>query len=189
MTKNTNRTSTDKSLLTYTAVGGILIVLVFMAVMAFVMTQGSEEIPTGLDAIEGDVALFTQDCVETVLNDLTPPEACNTAETIEEEYGVDVFYALDVHQGRMISTVRMIADGQLLTEEDFEDCMRRDECVDIPMIPPDIRGKKGVAGTPQAQQVRETFWHLVNNGRITPETCSFTDICRAMYKLGIIRFE
>ncbi len=114
---------------------------------------------------------FQNDCIDYVLRGGNPPSSCKSYDAIHDTYHVDANVLLNNQQGRMISTARKIAGGEITNNSEYRECIRKGECVAIP--------------TPQVPEQKAEFWHLVNDGRITQGNCRAMDICRALVKLGI----
>lgn len=172
--------------------------LAVLALLAVILNTGGDRKPPGdtgfkppVEAYqpEGDVAAFWRACVDGVLKGGVAPAPCRSFEAAREAYGVDARFLLELELGRMIMTARRIARGELMTENDLKACRRSGACVEIPMIPPKFHDNEKLQNSTQGIRTRAAFWHLVNDGNLTQEACSFMDICKAYYRLGLVQFD
>ncbi len=132
--------------------------------------------------IDPRLALFHQECVDKVLKENTILPSCVSRAAIQERYKLDPLDVLDADQGRMIMAARLAARGEIMDEKDLQACIDEGRCLNFP------HPEKGVdENSPEGLKIRRLFWHLVNNGSLTPELCQYMDVCRALVKTGIVK--
>ena len=155
-----------------------ILLAIFIIVVAFVFPGHHR---TEYDVRRGDVTGFTRDCVTAVLKGETVKSACQSLAGIHAKYGVDAEAEIDRAQGQRTMTARRILRGDIVTDRQYMDCIHRDECADISLVP-----VGGNPDSPTAQADRAIFWHLAQNGSLTASDCTALPICRAMLRLKLI---
>lgn len=180
----------DKSLKLLAAAGGALLLVVVLVFLLpgdrsqrFVVAPEVEYVP------EGDLQAFYRECVTAVIDGKDILPSCRSYEAMRQAYGVDADFLLKSEHGKMNMTARRIARGEITTPEELEDCIKQGICREIPMVPAKYHDNEKALNSPQGIKMREAFWHLINDGSITLLTCSYLDICKAFYRIGLVRFD
>ena len=129
----------------------------------------------------GDVAAYRRDCVKPALDGAQVPPSCRTLAAIGEAYGVDPFLLLQDEKNLLVMTARYIARGEVLTEKDYEACIRQGRCARIPLAA-QMKNPNG----PEGQKARALFAHLLNEATLTPVLCDLLETCRALLATGLV---
>lgn len=138
----------------------------------------------------GDVTGFRRDCVEQVLRKGAGiPKSCASLDAIRAAYRVDALDQLAQAQGLMVMTARRIVNGDILDDKDLNACIAQGACAPVPLPPAGDRAKASSELSPQSRRARDDFWRLASGDALGPELCAYMDICRALYKIGLISFE
>ncbi len=171
----------NKRLYIFSGIGFLVLVAALFVVFS---TSSSVPVPAPDPAVpEQDIAGFYRDCVETVLKTETVPESCATVTAIKAAYSVEMRHELERQQGKMIMTARRIARGDILDKKAYKACLKSGECVKVPLFPDTENAEEP---SPEEIKQRQSFWHLVNDGAMTPALCLHMDVCRAMAKIGLV---
>ncbi len=155
---------------------GAAVLGVLLAFLVFLNVLPEKTGPT-----KQELYAFNQNCVEGVLHGAGIPNSCSSAAFMRHYYNVDPLDVLDREQGRLIDTAQKIARGDITNQKTYRHCIEQGLCAEIPVLP-----SASEKNTPQGKAISAEFWHLVNDGSPTAETCSLTAICRALVKIGII---
>lgn len=134
----------------------------------------------------GALALFVAACVDPVLagkDDVG--EACRSLQAIRETYNVDIKAHIDARHALMKQTARRIAGGELRKPQDYERCIARDECAEVPLLPAGVDPEKMTA---EERAVSEIFWDLAEQEKMTKPVCGMMPECQAMTKLKVIDY-
>jgi|GEM_PF-3250708 len=176
----------DTSQLVYAA----SMIAIIVAVLFVFFTKTS--LPTRLNKdnplLLGNVERFYKDCVDRVLRFGDVPQGCRTAKAMYQEYHVNVWDVMNEQRLRMIYTARMIARGDLMTEADYQACVARAECHIVPLLPGINQNDEKRMSNPDIRAKQDLFWHLVNDGSLRPDLCEYMDVCKALRKIGLIKF-
>jgi hypothetical protein len=161
-------------------------VLIGLAALMFTLRAVQTPEPPPPDPLlAGQYQSFYNNCVRAVLEMNVIPGSCATRAGIEKNYGVNIDDVMAANRARMINTARKIARGDILDDKAYRACIDRGECVDFPMAPEGDRKDPSRMNRPENVAKRRLFWHLVNDGSMTPEVCAAMDVCRALQKIGI----
>lgn len=153
-------------------------VILFLLGVLFFVTRAPEQ-------PKADMNGYYRDCVKTVLKNETVLPSCTGPRAIMTAYHVDVLQLLEDQRDKMIVTARRIARGDMTTDKEYKICIKQGECHAVPQLPRDRRKSDG--GTPEYEQIRKDFWHLVDVGTLTPSLCRYMEECRAAVKAGYLK--
>ena len=118
---------------------------------------------------------FSDECYEPALKGQTPSRQCRSLNLIQNNYNVDVNAIIQNYYRKMQSTAQRFEKGRIKDRRQYENCLRRKDCVLIPLLP---SGTDANAIDPSSQDhiaIRRQFWSLLDkdNMQITPELCEF----------------
>lgn len=122
-------------------------------------------------------ANFYKICVSPVLSGTEISLTCKTAQDIEKNFGIDVFFLLEQEKSRMIMTARRLVSAEIADGEAYKKCLKEGECAPVPLPSKD------------SPKNEEMFWHLAENVTLTPDLCDFMELCRALSVMGIVNRE
>lgn len=111
--------------------------------------------------------------------------ACLSLKTIKETYNVDAEALIDKQYKKMALTAKRIAEGQLQNPNDYKECIKRDECAEVPLLPSGIDPQKMTA---EQERMSTAFWDLVEEPKITAPVCALIRECEAMVKVGVVDY-
>ncbi len=135
-----------------------------------------------------DWVRFNRDCVEPVLNDLAAPPVCSSMPRILTEYNIDVQKELRSYRSRMASTAKRIERGQIRQKKQYEDCIAKKQCAEVPLLPKHIDPETLDPGSKAHLEIRQTFWQLLESRELTPSICGYILLCRVMNRTGAVDY-
>jgi hypothetical protein len=131
---------------------------------------------------EGGAAGFVRACV---LPDEPTDERCRSKSAIKAAWDIDIDQMIEQRRVLMVSTVRRMVSGELIKRDVYQNCIIAGECAPVPMLPDHI-DSAALASTTAYLDTRKAFWQLADDSPLTPEICTFMDICRAMRAAGVV---
>lgn len=131
---------------------------------------------------EDGTAAFVRACV---LPDEPTDVTCRDKAAIKDAWGIDIDLLIEQRRALMVSTVRRMVSGELIKRDVYQHCIAAAECAPVPMLPDHI-DSAALASTTAYLDTRKAFWQLAEDSPLTPEICTFMDICRAMRAAGVV---
>lgn len=133
-----------------------------------------------------DWVRLARECVEPVRSGLAPDEDCASLPAIEGKYHIDIKSELLSYRARMARTADQIAKGKLTKKKDYQSCVARKDCAEVPLLPKDVDPDSIDPESNDYLPVRRMFWQLTNEKTMTPELCASIVLCAALTKTGAI---
>lgn len=157
---------------------GVAAVLLLAGLGFFVMKQGEQS----------PVDPFITACVEPALAGYEVGEACRSVENIRATYNVDIEAQIEKKRARMAQTAQRIAAGELQDPLLYKACIARDECAEVPLLPPGVDTTDLSKLTKAQLEISTAFWDLAEKKKMTRPVCDLIPECRAMVKLDVIKY-
>lgn len=130
---------------------------------------------------------FADECVRPALRGMrNVVSTCISDATIQNEYNINVQDVINQYFRKMQSTARRIEEGQLRDKRQYQACLQRKECAFIPLLPADVNPETIDRDSTDYLAIRQAFWSLINDRDITPITCEFMSLCRAMRDISVV---
>jgi len=131
---------------------------------------------------------FMSACVDPVLAGRDVGEACRSIENIRATYNIDIAAQIEARRTRMAETARRIAAGELQDPLLYKACIARDECAEVPLLPPEVDTADPDKLTPAQLEISTAFWDLAEQKKMTRPVCDLIPECKAVVKLGVIKY-
>lgn len=133
-----------------------------------------------------DWVRLARDCVEPVRATTAPGEHCGNLEDIRKTYHVDAKAEVKAYRDRMARTADQIVKGKLGKKKDYQACIARKDCAEVPLLPKDVNPDTVDPESNDYLPVRRMFWQLIDEKTVTPELCARIILCAALSKTGAI---
>lgn len=138
---------------------------------------------------EPDWVRLNRDCIQPALNDAPVGPHCTSTDSIFNYYNIDLIREMSGYAHRMRTTAKLLEDGKLTRRHEYINCIESKRCATIPLLP---RGVDAEQIDPMSQDyldIRQAFWSLINDKRLSPEACTLTPMCQAMVKLNLVQIN
>lgn len=159
-------------------------VLIIVMVAAAILAIFGSYMMLAQKAGGGEVA-FIRACV---LPDDPTDVDCRAKSAIKDKWDIDIDQMIEQRRVLMVATVRRMINGELLKRDVYESCIAVRECAPVPLLP-DYVDSAALASTHAYLDTRKAFWQLAEDSPLTPEICTFMDICRAMRAAGVVTIQ
>jgi|GEM_PF-1345631 len=136
-----------------------------------------------------DWVRFNNDCIQPALTSGLLMDQCRTPQEIQDRYRIDIFSAMGDLKHRMQNTAKRLEQGKLSRRSEYMDCIARKECATIPLLPKGVDATKLDPMSKDYIEIRQAFWSLVKDKKMSPGTCELTPICKALVQLGIVNTD
>lgn len=133
-----------------------------------------------------DWVRFNSDCIQPALEKLPTGDHCGTPENIQAKYNIDIIGEMTVYAGKMQRTAKMLESGKMAKRSQYLACIAEKNCATIPLLPRGVDAEKMDPMSRDYLEIRQAFWSLVKDKKLSKETCNLTDICRALVNIGIV---
>lgn len=133
-----------------------------------------------------DWVRFNEECVQPSLTNQVVPPRCANFDLIERYYHVDVRNAMSLHFGKMKKTAKMIQDGKMNKRSAYIDCISNKVCAAIPLLPKGVDAAQIEQNSKDYIGIRQAFWSLVDDKKMSPQVCSLTPLCRALVNMKAV---
>lgn len=153
--------------------GAVLLVAVAGVYSAY-GTIARDQVKTGLDA-------FAHECA----GNRDRPESCANLAAAEAKFSMQLIAEIDVLHGKIRDTAHKIAAGTL-TDSAYQDCLKTNECAEVPMLPKNVDPASPVAQTGDNATISKTFWAFAEKDKLDPLQCDFIPACRVAVARGIL---
>jgi len=114
---------------------------------------------------------------------------CTSSEQIMVTYNIDIINAMRLHTGKMQRTAKMLEQGKLTKRSEYLQCIATKSCVSIPLLPKGVDADKLDPTSKDFIDIRQAFWSLVKDKKMSKETCGVTPICKALVSMRVINPE
>lgn len=133
-----------------------------------------------------DWVRFNEDCVQpALLNQVVPPR-CASFDLITRYYNIDVAAVMGTYFGKMKRTAKMVEGGKMKKRSQYAQCIAEKTCVTIPLLPKGVDADRLDASSKDYIGVRQAFWSLINDKKMSAEVCSLTPLCRALVAMKAV---
>ncbi|NBX65581.1 MAG: hypothetical protein EBQ96_01120 [Proteobacteria bacterium] len=133
-----------------------------------------------------DWVRFNDDCVQpALLNQVVPPR-CSTFDLISRYYNIEIQPLMSAHYGKMRRTAKMIEEGKMKKRSEYAQCIANKSCATIPLLPKGVDAEKLDASSRDYIGVRQAFWSLINDKKMSQEVCALTPLCRALVNMKTV---
>ncbi len=133
-----------------------------------------------------DWVRLARDCVEPLRAGLAAGEHCANLDDIRSTYHIDVKTELKAYRERMARTADQIVKGKLTKKKDYQACIARKDCAEVPLLPKDVDPDMIDPESNDHLPVRRMFWQLIDEKTLTPELCARIPLCAALTKTGAL---
>ncbi len=133
-----------------------------------------------------DWVRFNDECVQPALKNQTIPPRCASIDLIQRYYRVDVTAMMSALAERMRNTAKMVENGKLTKRSAYIGCIVEKVCAAIPLLPKGVDAKQIDPSSRDYLTVRQAFWSLVNDPKLSPEACELTPLCKALATMKAI---
>lgn len=161
-------------------IGLVAAVIVLLAVGIYSSTRK--------DGMQTSVDPFLTACVEPALAGFEVGQACRSIENIRATYNIDIEAQIEKKRARMAATAQRIAADELQDPLIYKACIARDECAEVPLLPPGVDISDPSRLTKSQLEISTAFWDLAEKKKMTPSVCNLIPECRAMVKLSVINY-
>ncbi|MBU6235731.1 MAG: hypothetical protein KGQ41_07795, partial [Alphaproteobacteria bacterium] len=133
-----------------------------------------------------DWVRFNDECVQpALLNQVVPPR-CASMDLIQRYYNIDMTMTMSAYYAKMKRTAKKVEEGKLKKRSEYAQCISNKECATIPLLPKGVDAEKVDPTSKDYIGVRQAFWSLITDKKMSQEVCSLTPICRALVNMKAI---
>ena len=133
-----------------------------------------------------DWVRFNDDCIQPgLLNGVVPPR-CTSFDLIQRYFNIDLATAMGTYFVKMKYTAKQIEEGKMKKRSDYASCIASKNCVTIPLLPKGVDAEKIDPTSRDYIGVRQAFWSLVNDKKMSQEVCALTPVCRALVNMKVV---
>lgn len=133
-----------------------------------------------------DWVRFNDECVQpALLNQVIPPR-CASTDLIQRYYRLDVVMAMSTYYSRMKNTAKMVEEGKLKKRSQYAQCIADKQCATIPLLPKGVDAEQVDPSSKDYIGIRQAFWSLINDKKMSQQVCSLTPLCRALVNMKAI---
>ncbi len=129
---------------------------------------------------------FNEDCVQPALANKPMAGQCGTLDTITEYYHIDIKSTMTAYYARMKNTAKQIQAGKLNKRSAYITCLAAKTCATIPLLPKGVDANKIDPTGRDYIEVREAFWSIVNDKRMSASACNLTTLCKALVTMRAV---
>jgi len=133
-----------------------------------------------------DWVRFNEECVQPALLNQVVLGRCASFELIQRFYRIDMQAAMITHLNKMRETAKRIQEGQMKKRSEYIACLASKECAAIPLLPKGIDATRIDPTSRDYIGIRQAFWSLINERKMSQETCALTPICRALVNMKVV---
>lgn len=133
-----------------------------------------------------DWVRFNEDCVQPALANKPMAGQCGSLDTITEYYHIDIKRTMSTHYARMKSTAKQIQNGKLNKRSAYAQCLKAKTCATIPLLPKGVDANNIDPTGRDYIEVREAFWSIINDKRMSAATCNQTTLCKALVTMRAV---
>lgn len=132
---------------------------------------------------------FNDDCVQPALVGQVIPPKCGGLELIQEHYNIDMMSVMSIHASKMRATAKKIEAGEMQKRTSYAECIARKECATIPLLPKGVDAEKLDPNSQDYIGIRQAFWSLVNDKKMSQQACALNMMCRALVAMKAINSD
>lgn len=137
-----------------------------------------------------DWADFYTDCIAPTANvPVNVPPTCASFDSIMQAYNVDVPTMMQFYYGKMKKTAQMIQEGKLTQRNAYATCIANKGCATIPLLPKGVDATKIDPTSKEYLEVRQAFWSLINDKKMSPTVCNQMEMCKILIMLKLVNPE
>ncbi|HEY8963700.1 MAG TPA: hypothetical protein VIN59_04470, partial [Alphaproteobacteria bacterium] len=136
-----------------------------------------------------DWVRFNSECIQPALNNLPGNADCKTPEAIMLRYNIDILESMRQLTAKMQNTAKLLESGQMAKRSQYVDCIAQKNCVSIPLLPKGVDAEKMDPMSKDYLEIRQAFWSLIKDKKMSKETCNLTPMCRALVNLNIVKAD
>jgi len=133
-----------------------------------------------------DWVRFNEECVQPALSNQAVPPRCATFDLIQKYYYIDVRNVMQLHFGKMKKTAKMVQEGKMNKRSAYIDCIANKICAAIPLLPKGVDAGQIEQNSKDYIGVRQAFWSLIDDKKMSPQVCSLTPLCRALVNMKAV---
>lgn len=129
---------------------------------------------------------FNDTCVQPALHNQVILPRCASIELISRYYNIDISEVMMAYFARMKNTAKMVESGQMKKRSQYAQCIADKSCATIPLLPKGVDAEKLDPSSRDYIGVRQAFWSLINDKKMSAEVCSLTPLCRALVTMKAV---
>lgn len=133
-----------------------------------------------------DWVRFNDECVQpALLNQVVLPR-CTTFDLINRYYNIEMQPVMNIYYGKMRKTAKMVQEGKLKKRSEYAQCIANKSCATIPLLPKGVDAEKLDPTSRDFIGIRQAFWSLINDKKMSQEVCALTPVCRALVNMKVV---
>jgi hypothetical protein len=129
---------------------------------------------------------FNTDCVQPALSNHPMAGQCGSFDLIQQYYNIDMRQVMSEHYARMKNTAKMIQAGKMNKRSAYSTCIANKSCATIPLLPKGIDANHIDPTSRDYLDVRQAFWSIVNDRKMSAEVCALTPMCKALVTMKAV---
>ncbi len=133
-----------------------------------------------------DWVRFNDECVQPALTQNPVPPRCASFDLIQRYYRIDLRQAMSQHFAKMKRTATMVQEGKLSKRSAYAECIANKQCATIPLLPKGVDANAIDPGSQDYIGIRQAFWSLINDKKMSPTACALTPLCKALVNMRVV---